>query len=385
VRILHVVTLVTPDGTFGGVVRVAFNLAAELQSRGHEVIVAGSTRGYKPIPNALNGVRVKLWHGRKIMPFGGHLGITAPALFLWLWRSRHDIDIVHVHMGRDMVTLPAAVLALLMRKRVVLQTHGMVVDSHHWFAPLLDRILTRPVLRLADYVLFLNEAERSGLTRVCQRARLQQLPNGVPRPPDPLRELNAHDAPEFLYLARLHENKRPKLFVEAAGVLLAQGLSASFSLVGTDQGEGDAVRRGIAALGEHAGNVRWEGALPLDATLDRMRRASVYVLPSVYDPFPMAVLEAMSVGLPVIVTESCGVAEIVATRGCGIVVDKTQNSLVEAMRDLLVDPALRMRMSRAATAAADELCSMAAIGNKLLDVYQRCGLRPSEAEKVETR
>ena len=369
-RILHVVTLVTPDGTFGGVVRVAFNLAAELRVRGHDVIVAGSARGYKPIPKALNGIPVRLWRGRKVMPFGGHLGITAPALFLWMWRNRREIDIVHVHMGRDMVTLPAAVLALLLRKHVVLQTHGMVIDSHHWFAPLLDRILTRPVLRRADTVLFLNEAEHRGLTGVCDHARLRQLHNGVPRSPHPSRDSAPHDAPEFLYLARLHENKRPKLFVEAAGVLLGQGHSASFALVGTDQGEGANVRDAIARLGEHATKVRWEGSLTLDATLDRMRRASVYVLPSVYDPFPMAVLEAMSVGLPVVVTSSNGLAGIVAERGCGIVVDDSHQSLVEAMRDLLVNPDLRMDMSRAAATAAHELFSMDVIGDKLLDVYQ---------------
>ena len=45
-RILHVVTLVSPDGAFGGPVRVAENLARELRRRGHDVTVAAAASGF---------------------------------------------------------------------------------------------------------------------------------------------------------------------------------------------------------------------------------------------------------------------------------------------------------------------------------------------------
>ena len=51
-------------------------------------------------------------------------------------------------------------------------------------------------------------------------------------------------------------------------------------------------------------------ALTPDAIPARMAAADVYVLPSVREPHPMSVLEAMSVGLPVVVTNDCGLAPV---------------------------------------------------------------------------
>ena len=373
-RILHIVTLVAADGSFGGPVRVAFNLARELQAHGHDVIVAGTTRGYDPIPTTIGDVPVRLWRAHQVVPFAGFLGIFAPALFFWMWRHHREFDVVHVHMARDMVSLPAAALALVLGKRVILQTHGMVDESDHPLAPLLDRILTRPVLRRAKAVLFLTEQERRDLIHVAERVVLHELPNGVPSIEATSGRSNASATPEVLFLARLHERKHPQLFVEAAGVLLAEGLWASFVLVGPDQGEGSKVLRAIEKLGDHARSVSWQGALPLEATLERMKRASIYVLPSVNEPFPMSVLEAMSVGLPVIATESCGLADVIRESGSGIVVNGSKESLVSAMRRLLTDGQLREQMSSAARTTATELCGMGKIGTRLIDIYERDGV-----------
>src|SRR5437867_204758 len=57
-RILQVVTLLSPDGAYGGVARVALNQSAELIGRGHDVTVAAATRGYEVVPEELDGVPV---------------------------------------------------------------------------------------------------------------------------------------------------------------------------------------------------------------------------------------------------------------------------------------------------------------------------------------
>lgn len=362
--VLQVVTLITPDGAYGGPVRVALNQSRQLLANGHRAVVAAATRGYPIAPTELDGVPLRLARARNIHPALGFAGLVAPALIASMVRHRKSYDVVHVHLARDLVTLPAAMLALVLGKRLILQTHGMVVDSAHPLAPVLDRLLTRPVLRRAAATLYLTEAERAGLIRVQPTVALTHLPNGVPVYQG---DRETTDVVEILYLARLQERKRPTMFVRAAARLLDEGLSARFALVGPDEGEAARVRDAIARAG-HDG-IGWEGALSPEHTAERMARATCYVLPSVDEPFPMSVLEAMAVGLPVVITESCGLAEAVRASGSGIVVDESEDALVEAVRTLIADPDLRAQMGAAARRTAVEVFSMEAVTSRLRSIY----------------
>ena len=366
-NVLQVLTLVTPDGAYGGPARVAFNQASEIRAQGHSVTITGACRGYGQPPHDLYGTPVRLFRARQVVPFTGHAGIAAPSAIYWMFKNRRNIDVVHVHLGRDLVSMPAALLALLLKKRVVIQTHGMIIKSKHPIAPALDRFLTRPILRRADAVLYLTSRERDDLLEVESGIAAQALPNGVP-PSPPLSPPNDGGV-EVLYLARLHERKRPALFVETARDILSEGIDARFTLIGPDGGEGAKVREAITRGREFEKSINWEGSLPPEKTADRMAHASIYVLPSVDEPFSMSVLEAMAIGLPVVITESCGLADTVRASGCGIVVDHSQKSLTSAVRRLIEDPALREKMGDAGRETARENFSMDAIGRTLLSVY----------------
>ncbi|KUM35578.1 glycosyltransferase [Arthrobacter sp. EpRS71] len=175
---------------------------------------------------------------------------------------------------------------------------------------------------------------------------------------------------EFLYLARLHSRKRPTVLVEAAALLgntIDEPIEVAF--VGPDEGEESKVRQQIRATGT-SDWIRVEGPLEPGSTLDRMRKASVYVLPSINEPFPMSVLEAMSVGVPVIVTDSCGLAPFIAESGAGLVSDSSVEALSAAMRRFVAEPALRNSSSAAALHLARERFSMEVVSHQLEDVYQ---------------
>ena len=220
-NVLQVVALVTPDGAFGGPVRVAFNQAREIRRQGHDVTIAGACSGYTRPPTVVDGTAVHLGKARRIIPLTGVSGITSPAVLMWLFRNRRDIDIVHVHLGRDLVTMPAALLALLLKKKLVVQTHGMIDESDHPLAPVLDPLLTRRLLRRANVVLYLTPYERQQILQVEPAITSTLLPNAVPvatENADP-----GSDILDVLFLARLHERKRPVLFVEGSGRIAQAG------------------------------------------------------------------------------------------------------------------------------------------------------------------
>lgn len=364
-RILQVVSLLSPDGAFGGPARVALNQSAELIERGHDVTVAAATRGYGLSTTELNGVPVRLFRARTLLPGTGFPGIGAPALAMWFRSSAADFDVVHIHFGRDLVVLPVAVAARRRRLRYVLQTHGMVIPSSHPLAGPLDKMWTRKVLRDAKAVLYLNDQEREQLREVAgSQLRLVPLPNGVPEYPPPT---PGPGSPEVLFVARMHTRKRPMVFVEMAKALLDDGLDARFTLIGPDEGEGAALRAAV----EGNSRISWDGALEPAAIPRRIAEASVYVLPSLREPYPMAVLEAMAVGVPVVVADDCGLAPAVKRANCGLVAEREMPGFAAAVKSILADPVHARTMGERGREAARSDYGMREIGDRLTTVYTK--------------
>jgi glycosyltransferase involved in cell wall biosynthesis len=108
----------------------------------------------------------------------------------------------------------------------------------------------------------------------------------------------------------------------------------------------------------------------MSGAVERMRRATVYVLPSVDEPYPMSVLEAMSVGLPVVVTDTCGLASFVRDHDAGLVTDDTVEGLADAVRTLLADPDRAAAMGARGGSAVRSERSMAAIAQRLETFYR---------------
>lgn len=364
-RILSVVTLVSPDGAYGGPVRVAVNQAQALRDLGHDVTLAAACRGFASPPDELDGVPARLFAARTLIPGTGFAGLTSPGLLRWLRSAVAGADVVHVHAARDLVTLPAAAAARRAGVPYFLQTHGMIDRSANPLARPLDALLTRPLLREAAGVFHLTDLERGQLTEVAGELRFHHLANGVPAA-----EPGRADQPaEVLYLARLAQRKRPLAFVEAARLVHRAHPGTAFALVGPDEGEGDAVRRAVADALAAGVRIAYEGPLAPEQTLDRLRRASVYVLPSVDEPYPMSVLEALSVALPVVVTDTCGLAGFVTDNEAGIVVDTGVDTLAAAIGSLLDAPAGAAERGRRGRAAVRDGLSMEAIAAQLAAHY----------------
>lgn len=362
-RILQIATLFSPDGAYGGPTRVAVNQCRALRARGHDVIIAGGADGYATRPVRIDGVPARLSRARQVLPGAGFAGLAAPGILRLLAEVRAEIDVVHVHLARDLVTLPALRLAQLLGLPTVAQTHGMIDLSGNPLAGPLDRLLTGPALRAAGAVLHLTDTERRDLAAAIPGdLAFTELPNGVPEPES---RVAATAPPEVLFLARLQERKRPELFVDVARELVRDGIDAVFTVAGPDGG------RRSAVVGAAGSSVRVEDAVDPDRVSERIGHASVYVLPSVDEPYPMAVLEAMAVGRPVVITESCGLAPVVRSSGCGIVVDESREGLRAGIEALLRDPAAAAEMGVRGAAIARARFGMPAIAEQLETVYDR--------------
>ncbi len=100
--------------------------------------------------------------------------------------------------------------------------------------------------------------------------------------------------------------------------------------------------------------------------------ADVFALPTLYDPFPNAALEAMACGLPVVTSTTSGAAELIRTAENGFVVDALN---IEALAQSLAAAISAGESMAAAARATAEALPISATAEKLLALYQR--LMPS--------
>jgi glycosyltransferase involved in cell wall biosynthesis len=114
---------------------------------------------------------------------------------------------------------------------------------------------------------------------------------------------------EVLFVGQLTPRKRLDLLLEAIAPLCKEYPRLVLTVIGSGE-ELPALQDRVGRLGM-AGRVRFEGALPSEAVPARMAAADVLVLPSRWDGWGLVVNEALSAGVPVIVSDCCGAADLV--------------------------------------------------------------------------
>lgn len=362
-KALHAFTLQSPDNAFGGPIRVALNLAHELKSRRVEVEFLGGSRGYSTTPNQIEGVTANLFAVRQIHPKLGFSGMVSAKLWIWAWRNVRKFDVVHIHLARDLITLPVAFICQMRKVPYVIQGHGMIDPTKRLLGRILDILFVKRVLKHSKRNLYLTEQEQSDYSEVFgQRLEnLEFLPNGVPIP----QTLPALERTQVSYISRLQARKRPTLFVEMAEQLIQKQIWSSFQIAGADEGELSSVQQRIADL-NLGSQVKYVGPKNHEQVIEQLAQTQVLVLPSINEPFPMIVLEALAAEVPVVITDTCGLAPYILRSNAGIVTDGSVRELVAATQEILADQA--NFASRAKELASNDF-SMSRIGDKLLQIY----------------
>lgn len=330
-RIAHIVTYDSSDGAFGGPTRVAHGHAKALAERGHDVTV------YSAAPRAeagcfqMHGYTVRKFAGRRLIAGASFASMFSGGLLKALVREIRSFDVVHVHLARDLTSMPAALISRVARTPYLLQPHGMLRRAEGLPLRLFDILGTRIAMRGAGLVLSLTDDEITQLSDLARGKKVALIVNGVEVAPvdDYSRRRSL-----VVFVARLQKRKRPVSFVEMARELALQDPDIEFVMVGPDEGEGASVEEAIEAAGLSA-RVSWVGGVDAEKAEEWIAAARVLVLPSVGEVFPMTMLEAFRRGTPVVATESLGIAEQSEKRRAALITDGTSQAMANAVRRIL--------------------------------------------------
>lgn len=234
----------------------------------------------------------------------------APRLLAELRRSRADL--VHVQGIHTAVPpLVMLVLAVLRRPYVVTFHTGGHSSSARVAARGLQWRLLRPLLARARALVCVAEFEREHFSRVLRlpHERFDVVPNGG-RLPAVEAGVGPTVHPSVLCVGRLERYKGQHRLLEAWPAVLAEVPDARLVLVGGGPE--------LAALEEQARRVGIDGSVTLRSIDPRDRAemartvasAHVFALLSDYEAHPVAVMEAVALGRPCVVTSTSGLAEL---------------------------------------------------------------------------
>jgi glycosyltransferase involved in cell wall biosynthesis len=205
---------------------------------------------------------------------------------------------------------------------------------------------------------------------------IEILPNGVAMPDVAARAPLAASGQTILFLGRLGRRKGTYELVEAFGRIASEFPNARLICAGDGE---VAPFREIAADFEISDRVEFPGWTSLDQTRGYLASSAIFALPSHAEGLPMALLEAMSWQLAVVVSSVGGIPRVVHDNDNGLLMTAGDiDELTAALRKLLSDSALRDRLALAARITVEDGYSLNATVHRLARIYARFGLAPKE-------
>ena len=380
----------------GGIEKYTYELGRRLAARGHQVTVY-STRRYGPVDPVVEGMRVV---SVPSLPRGGEkLSASAWSAARTLVDGREDV--VHFHH------VSAGWAAGVVRAggtRCLLQVHSVAERSPQWGASgsTVLRVLEGLAVRSCDALTAISPAVAGHLLRRYGRDAAI-IPPGVDSPasagtaapssspPAPSAAFAASSLPPaetsrsrptaelarwglasgsyVLYAGRLSPEKGPDILIRAF-----RRLSTHQVLVIAGESRDPAYRARLAALAEGDPRIRFTGWLSGEALADLYAHARLFVLPSLLEGLSLALLEAMSCGLPCLASDIPENRHVLA--GTGFTFPSGDAAaLADRMNSLLADPDACRAAGLRAQALVRARYSWDSVADAYESLYQRLARR----------
>ena len=227
--------------------------------------------------------------------------------------QQESFDVIHAH---DWMTFPAGMaLAARSQRPLIVQIHATEFDrsGEQHMNPALYEVERRGMEAAVTVITVSHLTKRTIVERYgIAPEKVRVIHNGIElKASSALTPAIPHKEKTVLFLGRITMQKGPEFFVEAAARVLERFDNVRFIMAGWGD-LGPQVVEQVAALGL-GDRIHFAGFLRGKEVERAYRMADVYVLPSVSEPFGLTVLEAIQYGVPVILSKTSGVGEVVPT------------------------------------------------------------------------
>lgn len=277
--------------------------------------------------------------------------------------------------------LPLITLAHALGIPAVVHIHGGGFRAAFDTSPLPLRRAVELALSRVKLVIVLTEGLRAMLDGLVEPDRVRVIANGVDQAlaADARAsriQIDAGAPLTVLYLSNLIESKGYVDVLEAARVSAARGWPYRFVFAGSPT-ETTSVLPDEFARANRLDNIEYAGVVSGQDKQVLLRRAQAFVLPTGYptEGQPIAVLEAMHYGLPIITTRQGGLPDVVTDGREGLLVaPRDPEAILQALERMSADRDLRRRIAVHNRQEARRRYTEAAHGQALLDALAEAAL-----------
>jgi glycosyltransferase involved in cell wall biosynthesis/SAM-dependent methyltransferase len=299
-----------------------------------------------------------------------------------LSRRESTFDVVHIHGLYRFHALAAAAVARARGVPYVIQAHGSLDPWHRQkkrhAKDLYHALVQDPIIRGAASVACTSRREQASIRDLGYAVPTWVIPIGTnadelrtPEVPDFAAATDIGvDAQVITFLGRISEKKGVPLLVDAFRIAASAFPRAHLLIAGPDD---EGIGRGLAPMIAEAGlagRISFLGVVGGAQKRALLQRSDVFVLPSADESFAIAVVEAMAVGCPVVISPEVAIEGVVRASGAGLVVGRDPSAIASAIGTILTGPALAAAMGAAGRIAVDQQFSWPTVATQMEAMYE---------------
>lgn len=336
-KILHITASYKPAFVYGGPIYATAELCEASVRAGHQVSVITTTANgeteLQVVPGKvynLQGVDVQYY--RRLTKDHTHF---SPSLFLKVWHTCKKYDVVHIHSWWNLVSVISLFICRLRHVQPVLTIRGTMslhtfANNHNRGKQLFHRYIGKRLL--ASAILHVtSEKEAQECRSAIPEAVIKVIPNLLPLPvKSSMNGKIPHSHLRLLFVGRIHPVKNLELLLDT---LQETGNEYAWKLSimgGGEEGYVNHLKEKYTDLKD----LEWLGEMNGQAKFAKYAEADVLVLLSHTENFGNVILEALSCGTAVIVSNYVGLGAYIRQHQFGWVVESNKESLAAIFKEL---------------------------------------------------